>query len=96
MGTACRPLRRGKKCLKGCVKDAARYGSRRTATAVAGNDTQVVPYEEEEQKLQINTVRLRAMIGWLMETVALFFFGVSFLTKADIYPWLFCDTPYKD
>ena len=33
---------------------------------------------------------------WLMETFALFFFGVSFLTKADIYPWLFCDTPYKD
>ena len=33
---------------------------------------------------------------WLMETIALFFFGVSFLTKADIYPWLFCDTPYKD
>ena len=28
---------------------------------------------------------------WLMETFALFFFGVSFLTKADIYPWLFCD-----
>ncbi len=33
---------------------------------------------------------------WLMETIALFFFGVSFLTKADIYPWLFCDSPYKD
>lgn len=33
---------------------------------------------------------------WLMETVALFFFGISFLTKADIYPWLFCDTPYVD
>ena len=33
---------------------------------------------------------------WLMETIALFFFGISFLTKADIYPWLFCDTPYKD
>ena len=33
---------------------------------------------------------------WLIETVALFFFGVSFLTKADIYPWLFCDTPYTD
>ena len=33
---------------------------------------------------------------WLMETIALFFFGVSFLTKADIYPWLFCDTPYTD
>lgn len=29
---------------------------------------------------------------WLMETIALFFFGISFLTKADIYPWLFCDT----
>ena len=33
---------------------------------------------------------------WLLETVALFFFGVSFLTKADIYPFLFCDTPYTD
>jgi hypothetical protein len=33
---------------------------------------------------------------WLVETVALFFFGVSFLTKADIYPWLFCDTAYTD
>ncbi len=33
---------------------------------------------------------------WLLETIALFFFGVSFLTKADIYPWLFCDTPYVD
>ena len=29
---------------------------------------------------------------WLMETIALFFFGISFLTKANIYPWLFCDT----
>lgn len=33
---------------------------------------------------------------WLMETVALFFFGISFLTKADIYPILFCDTAYTD
>lgn len=33
---------------------------------------------------------------WLMETVALFFFGVSFLTKADIYPCLFCDTAYVE
>lgn len=32
---------------------------------------------------------------WLMETIALFFFGVSFLTKADIYPWLFCDRKPK-
>lgn len=28
---------------------------------------------------------------WLMETIALFFFGVSFLTKANIYPWLFSE-----
>lgn len=28
---------------------------------------------------------------WLMETIALFFFGVSWLTKADYYPWLFAD-----
>lgn len=28
---------------------------------------------------------------WLIETIALFFFGISFLTKADCYPWLFCD-----
>jgi hypothetical protein len=33
---------------------------------------------------------------WLTETIALFFFGVSFLTKADVFPFLFCDTPYKD
>ena len=33
---------------------------------------------------------------WLTEAIALFFFGISFLTKADIYPWLFCDTPYTD
>ena len=33
---------------------------------------------------------------WLIEAIALFFFGISFLTKADIYPWLFCDTTYKD
>jgi len=28
---------------------------------------------------------------WLVETVALFFFGISWLTKADAYPWLFAD-----
>ena len=28
---------------------------------------------------------------WVLETIALFFFGISFLTKANIYPWLFCD-----
>lgn len=28
---------------------------------------------------------------WLVETIALFFFGVSWLTKADCYPWLFAD-----
>ena len=33
---------------------------------------------------------------WAIETIALAFFGISWLTKSDIYPWLFCDTPYKD
>ena len=33
---------------------------------------------------------------WLVETIALFFFGVSFLTKADAFPFLFCDTPYVE
>ena len=33
---------------------------------------------------------------WWVEAIALMFFGVAFLTKADIYPWLFCDTPYAD
>jgi len=28
---------------------------------------------------------------WLIETIALFFFGVSWLTKANIYKFLFCD-----
>jgi hypothetical protein len=33
---------------------------------------------------------------WLTEAIALFFFAVSFLTKADIYPLLACDTPYTE
>ena len=33
---------------------------------------------------------------WLTETIALFFFGTSFLTKADVFPFLFCDTSYKE
>jgi hypothetical protein len=33
---------------------------------------------------------------WLIETIALFFFGISFLTKADAFPFLFCDTDYKE
>lgn len=28
---------------------------------------------------------------WLVEAIALFFFGISWLTKADRYPWLFAD-----
>lgn len=32
---------------------------------------------------------------WLTEAIALFFFGISFLTKANCYPWLFCDTKNK-
>lgn len=33
---------------------------------------------------------------WLTETIALFFFGISFLTKADCLPFLFCDTAYTE
>ena len=33
---------------------------------------------------------------WLVEAVALFFFGIAFLTKADVYPWLFCDSKNED
>lgn len=29
---------------------------------------------------------------WLVEAIALFFFGISFLTKANTYSWLACDT----
>lgn len=28
---------------------------------------------------------------WLVEAIALFFFGISWLTKANYYPWLFAD-----
>jgi hypothetical protein len=28
---------------------------------------------------------------WLTEAIALLFFGISWLTKADYYPWLFAD-----
>lgn len=28
---------------------------------------------------------------WLMEAIALLFFGISFLTKSCVYPWLFAD-----
>ena len=33
---------------------------------------------------------------WLVETLALTFFGISFLTKADVIPFLFCDSPDKN
>lgn len=33
---------------------------------------------------------------WLTEMFALSFFGISFLTKADVFPFLFCDTSYKE
>ena len=33
---------------------------------------------------------------WWIEAIALMFFGIAFLTKADIYPWLFCDSAGKD
>lgn len=33
---------------------------------------------------------------WWVEAIALMFFGIAFLTKADIYPWLFCDSKNED
>jgi hypothetical protein len=33
---------------------------------------------------------------WFVEAAALFFFGIAFLTKADVYPWLFCDSKDED
>lgn len=33
---------------------------------------------------------------WLVEAIALSFFGLSWLTKSDVYPWLYCDTPFTD
>ena len=33
---------------------------------------------------------------WMVEAFALFFFGIAYLTKADIYPWLFCDSAGRD
>lgn len=33
---------------------------------------------------------------WLIEAIALFLFGIAFLTKADVYPWLFCDSKNED
>ena len=30
-------------------------------------------------------------IVWIVETIALAFFGISWLTKANCYPWLFAD-----
>ena len=35
-------------------------------------------------------------VTWAVEAVALFFFGIAFLTKADVYPWLFCDSKMED
>ena len=33
---------------------------------------------------------------WLVETIALTFFGISFLTKANVCPFLACDTVHKE
>ena len=33
---------------------------------------------------------------WLIEAIALSFFSISWLTKSNVYPWLFCDTADKD
>ena len=33
---------------------------------------------------------------WITEMFALTFFGISWLTKANCYPWLFCDPKIKE
>lgn len=38
--------------------------------------------------LLLPNVRIKV---WLTETIALSFFGISWLTKANCYKWLFCD-----
>ena len=35
-------------------------------------------------------------VVWWVEAIALMFFGIAYLTKADIYPWLFCDSAYVE
>ena len=35
-------------------------------------------------------------VTWWVEAIALFFFGIAFLTKADVFPFLFCDSAFKD
>lgn len=35
-------------------------------------------------------------VTWWVEAFALFFFGVAFLTKADVFPFLFCDSAFVD
>jgi hypothetical protein len=35
-------------------------------------------------------------VTWGVEAFALGFFGIAFLTKADVYPWLFCDSKNED
>lgn len=33
---------------------------------------------------------------WWVEAIALFLFGIAYLTKADVFPFLFCDSAFKD
>ena len=33
---------------------------------------------------------------WWVEAIALMFFGIAFLTKADVFPFLFCDSAFTD
>ena len=33
---------------------------------------------------------------WAIEACALMFFGIAFLTKADVFPFLFCDSAFVD
>jgi hypothetical protein len=46
----------------------------------------------------VSIVSLKGIYGgiWFVEAIALAFFGIAYLTKADVFPFLFCDSAFKD
>ena len=45
-----------------------------------------------------SVVSLGSVYGgiWFVEAIALVLFGIAYLTKADVFPFLFCDSAFKD
>ena len=46
----------------------------------------------------ISIISLGSIYGgtWFIEAIALMFFGIAYLTKADVFPFLFCDSKMED